>query len=55
MLSSISSLSSLYATDPTQFSQARPAAQQKSETPQDTVQLSQAAKAAMGDPDHDGD
>ena len=54
MINSISSVSSLYATCATQAPQTPPAAPQ-TDSPQDTVHLSQAALAAAGDVDHDGD
>ena len=56
MISPISSSPSTYATGATQS--APPPAPAKTSAPQDTVQLSEAAQAALsggGDPDHDGD
>jgi len=55
MVNPISSASSVHAASGLQAAQAKPAAQQKSNPPQDTVQLSAAAKAVLGDADHDGD
>ncbi|MBS1859428.1 MAG: hypothetical protein JST11_28900 [Acidobacteria bacterium] len=55
MINPVSSSTSLYVTGQAQSSQSRPAAKAQSDTPQDTVQLSAAAKAALGDADHDGD
>jgi hypothetical protein len=39
----------------TQTASAKPASGGQTSAPQDTVHLSSAAKAAMGDVDHDGD
>jgi len=55
MINLVSSLSSFYPTAPTQSAGASATTQQKASSPQDTVQLSQAALAATGDVDHDGD
>ena len=51
MINPVSSLSNLYS--PSAAHSTPPAAPKP--TPQDTVQLSPAAKAAAGDVDHDGD
>jgi hypothetical protein len=54
MVSPVSSSSAaLYATNATPA--APPPAPAKSNPPQDTVHLSQAAQSAAGDADHDGD
>jgi hypothetical protein len=55
MIQPVSSLSSVYSTGATQSPQPAPAAQQKTNSSQDSVHLSQAALAAGGDADHDGD
>ena len=57
-MSAISSVTSAYAVNNTQITQppAPKPAQQKAAPPEDTVHLSDAAKAAaLGDADHDGD
>ena len=54
MISPVSSLSNVYPPSAAQTTQAKPPAPPKP-TPQDSVQLSPAAKAAVGDVDHDGD
>jgi len=57
-MSAISSISSAYPVSSTQISQppAPKPAQQKAAPPEDTVHLSDAAKAAaLGDVDNDGD
>ena len=56
-MSAISSISSAYAVNNTQISQPpAPKPAHKAAPPQDTVHLSDAAKAAaLGDADHDGD
>ena len=53
-VSSVTSTQGSYAVEP---SQKQPPAHQKTQfqAPKDTVQLSAAAKAALGDQDHDGD
>jgi len=52
MISPVSSASVQYAA---QAAQSSPAPAPKAAAPQDTVQLSHAARAAAGDADHDGD
>ena len=58
-MSHISSISNVYPVSSTQNSPApapKPAQQKAAAPPQDTVHLSDAAKAAaLGDADHDGD
>lgn len=52
MISSVGSSAGIYAAS----SLSQPAAAPpKTQTPQDSVQLSSAAKKAIGDVDHDGD
>jgi len=51
MVNPVSSTSTLYPGVPTQPTQTQP----KAHPPQDTVQLSAAAKSSLGDVDHDGD
>lgn len=53
MINPISSAASLYVSNPAPL--AAPAKQQPVTPPQDTVKLSPAALAALGDTDHDGD
>jgi len=55
MISPVSSLASPQATGQAPPTPNPPAAPKKSAPPQDTVHLSQAALAATGDKDHDGD
>ena len=58
-MSQISSISNAYPVSSTQSAQPsapKPAPQKAAAPPQDTVHLSDAAKAAaLGDADHDGD
>jgi len=49
------STSSSYLPQASQSAPAKPASPSQTTAPQDTVQLSSAAKAALGDVDHDGD
>lgn len=56
MISPVSAVSSYTPADATKsVAQPKSTPSQKTELPQDTVQLSAAAKAAAGDVDHDGD
>jgi hypothetical protein len=55
MINPVSSLSTPHPAAAAQSTWAAPATQQKTNAPQDTVHLSQAALAAAGDVDHDGD
>jgi hypothetical protein len=55
MINPVSSPSTPFPPAATQSSGASPATQQKANAAQDTVHLSQAALAATGDVDHDGD
>jgi len=55
MVSSVTSLLSLDAASAVQSTAVAPGAPHKTSSPQDSVHLSQAALAAAGDVDHDGD
>jgi hypothetical protein len=56
MMNPVTSISNLYAAGSPQQTALKPAAQQAQvNSPQDSVQLSQAALSATGDVDHDGD
>lgn len=55
MISPVNSQSSVNLSRATQPKHNPVPPQQKTNPPQDTVKLSQAARAARGDVDHDGD
>jgi hypothetical protein len=54
-VSSISPVNQVHQSPDSQATHAKPPAQKPASPPQDTVHLSAAAKAALGDADHDGD
>jgi len=55
MISPVNSQSSIQMSGTTHPKHNPPPVQQKTNPPQDTVQLSPEARAARGDADHDGD